>query len=85
MPAGDRRAARWRICILDTRIGLPDFEREPFTPSDHFEIFFYTARSQYRLRVGEIRVFCDIREHVVEVLAIVPKTEASSWLDAMGE
>jgi hypothetical protein len=37
------------------------------------------------LRVGEIRVFYDIRGHVVEVLAIVPKTEASSWLEAMGE
>jgi len=30
--------------------------------------------------VGEIRVFYDIREHVVEVLAIVPKSEAASWL-----
>lgn len=40
---------------------------------------------QYRLRVGEIRVFYDIRGRVVEVLAIVPKTEASSWLEAMEE
>jgi len=43
------------------------------------------AHPQYRLRVGEIRVFYDIREHAVEVLAIVPKTEVSSWLEAMGE
>lgn len=42
------------------------------------------AHPQYRLRVGEIRVFYDIRGHVVEVLAIVPKPDASSWLEAMG-
>ena len=38
---------------------------------------------QYRLRVGENRVFYDITEHVVEVLAIVPKSEAASWLEEM--
>jgi len=30
-------------------------------------------RPQYRLRVGDIRIFYDISERVVEVLAIVPK------------
>lgn len=40
---------------------------------------------QYRLRVDEIRVFYDITENVVEVLAIVPKSEAVSWLEDMGE
>ena len=40
---------------------------------------------QYRLRVEEIRVFYDITENVVEVLAIVPKSEAASWLKDMGE
>jgi hypothetical protein len=30
--------------------------------------------------VGEIRVFYDIREQVVELLVIVPKSEAASWL-----
>jgi mRNA-degrading endonuclease RelE of RelBE toxin-antitoxin system len=40
---------------------------------------------QYRLMLGEIRVFYDITGHVVEVLAIVPKSEASSWLEEMGE
>src|SRR4030065_1884354 len=39
---------------------------------------------QYRLRVGEIRVFYDITENTVEVLAIVSKTEATSWLEEMG-
>ena len=40
---------------------------------------------QYRLRVGETRVFYDIKENTVEVLAIVFKTEATSWLEEMGE
>jgi hypothetical protein len=35
--------------------------------------------------VGEIRVFYDITGQVVEVLAIVPKSEAASWLEEMGE
>ena len=39
---------------------------------------------QYRLRVGEIRVFYDITGNHVEVLAIVPKSEAVSWLEGMG-
>jgi mRNA-degrading endonuclease RelE of RelBE toxin-antitoxin system len=40
---------------------------------------------QYRLRVGEIRVFYDITGNTVEVLAIVSKTEATSWLEETGE
>ncbi|MCL4304247.1 MAG: type II toxin-antitoxin system RelE/ParE family toxin [Anaerolineae bacterium] len=40
---------------------------------------------QYRLRVGEIRVFYDIVAAEVEVLAIVPKSEAADWLAEMGE
>ena len=38
----------------------------------------------YRLRMGEIRVFYDITGNHVEVLAIVPKSEAISWLEEMG-
>ena len=43
------------------------------------------SHPQYRLMVGEIRVFNDITGRVVEVLAIVPKSEAASWLEEMGE
>ena len=39
---------------------------------------------QYRLRVGDIRVFHDVTEAQVEVLAIVTKAEAQSWLDGQG-
>jgi|SRR3954468_23457048 mRNA interferase RelE/StbE len=41
-------------------------------------------RSQYRLRVGEVRVFYDISSTTVEVLAIVTKSEAKSWLAQFG-
>jgi len=39
---------------------------------------------QYRLRVGEVRVFYDVSGTTVEVLAIVPKAEAESWLAQFG-
>ena len=35
---------------------------------------------QYRLRVGGVRVFYDVSGATVEVLAIVAKSEAQSWL-----
>jgi mRNA interferase RelE/StbE len=37
-------------------------------------------RPQYRLRVDEVRVFYDVSGTAVEVLAIVAKSEAESWL-----
>ncbi len=44
------------------------------------------SRPQYRLRVGnDIRVFYDVTEVGVEVLAIVPKSETSLWLERYGE
>ncbi len=39
---------------------------------------------QYRLRVNEIRVFYDVTESTVEILAIIPKSEAQEWLDDAG-
>jgi mRNA interferase RelE/StbE len=39
------------------------------------------SRPQYRLRVGEIRIFYDIAHETVEVLAVVPKSEAAKWLE----
>jgi mRNA-degrading endonuclease RelE of RelBE toxin-antitoxin system len=42
------------------------------------------SQPQYRLRVGEVRVFYDVTETAVEVLAIVPKNEAQAWLDDEG-
>lgn len=39
---------------------------------------------QYRLRVDEVRVFYDVSGTTVEVLAIVAKSEAESWLAQFG-
>ena len=42
------------------------------------------ARPQYRLRVEEVRVFYDVSGSTVEVVAVVPKPEAESWLAQFG-
>lgn len=41
-------------------------------------------RPQFRLRVGEVRIFYDISPGTVEVLAIVTKAEAETWLAQFG-
>jgi mRNA interferase RelE/StbE len=41
-------------------------------------------RPQYRLRVDAVRIFYDVSGTTVEVLAIVPKSEAESWLAQFG-
>ena len=44
------------------------------------------VRPEYRLRVGDdVRVFYDVAENVVEVIAIVLKSEAEVWLERCGE
>ena len=42
------------------------------------------SQPQYRLRVGDIRVFYDVTETQVQVLAIITKAEAQAWLDEQG-
>ena len=37
-------------------------------------------KPQYRLRIGEVRIFYDVTGTTVEILAIVAKLEADSWL-----
>jgi mRNA interferase RelE/StbE len=41
-------------------------------------------RPQYRLRIGEVRVFYDVSGSTVEILAIVTKSEAEAWLRQFG-
>ena len=43
------------------------------------------SRPQYRLRVDEVRVFYDVSENRVEILAIVMKSDAEAWLKRAGE
>lgn len=42
------------------------------------------AQPQFRLRVGDIRVFYDVFERQVHVLAIVNKEQALEWLRSSG-
>jgi mRNA interferase RelE/StbE len=42
-------------------------------------------KPQYRLRVEEVRVFYDVNERYVEVLAVVFKGDADAWLQQYGE
>jgi len=42
------------------------------------------SKPQYRLRVDDVRVFYDVAGSTVEVLAIVAKPEAESWLKQFG-
>ena len=42
-------------------------------------------RPQYRLRIGEVRGFYDVSDIAVEILAIVPKSEAEEWLRKFGD
>ena len=42
------------------------------------------SQPQFRLRVGEIRVFYDVVGRRVEILAIVSKSDAAAWLERLG-
>src|SRR5438046_3921444 len=43
------------------------------------------SRPQYRLRVGELRVFYDVVGEAVHVLAVVAKPDADAWLAEVGQ
>jgi len=43
------------------------------------------AQPQYRLRVGEVRVFYDVVEGQVHILAIVSESDAAKWLIDRGK
>jgi mRNA interferase RelE/StbE len=42
------------------------------------------SRPRYRLRVGDVRIFYDVAEDTVVVLAVVAKSEAGAWLAQFG-
>ena len=43
------------------------------------------SQPQYRLRIDDVRVFYDISGNTVEVLAIILKSEAATWLAKFGK
>ncbi len=42
------------------------------------------SRPQFRLRTDDIRVFYDVTDTTVEVLAIISKPQAAAWLEGHG-
>ena len=42
-------------------------------------------KPQFRLRVGDVRIFYDVVGSQVHVLAIVSKSTAATWLEELGE
>lgn len=42
------------------------------------------SRPRYRLRIDDVRVFYDVTQTRVEVLAIIPKAQAKGWLAQEG-
>jgi mRNA interferase RelE/StbE len=42
-------------------------------------------RPQYRLRVDDLRVYYDVLETRVEIVAIISKSESADWLARAGE
>ena len=77
LKAGDRTAVKE---ALETHL-----RHEPTkTSRSRIKCLRGVARPQYRLRVEEVRVFYDVSGSTVEVLAIVPKPEAESWLAQFG-
>jgi mRNA interferase RelE/StbE len=42
-------------------------------------------RPQFRLRIGDVRIFYDIEGESVHILAIVPKRGAEGWLRKAGK
>ena len=77
------RPARTRAAVRDGVELHPRFEPMKLSKSRIKRLRGFD-QPQYRLRVGEIRVFYDITETEVQVLAIVSKAEAQAWLDKQG-
>ncbi len=42
-------------------------------------------RPGYRLRIGDTRVFYDVSESTVEILAIISRSDARAWLESIQE
>ena len=79
-----RLSARNRALIRDDIEKYLRFEPDKISQS-RIKRLRGIRRPEYRLRVGEMRVFYDIEGEVVEILAIVNKTQAGTWLEEQGE
>lgn len=77
LPAGIRASVRDQIEL--------HLRHEPRKSSrSRIERLRGLRRPEYRLRVGDIRVFYDVVEAEVQVLTIVTKEQATAWLARSG-
>ena len=75
--------ARWRAEVRDAIETHLRYEPRKVSKS-RIKRLRGMSKPQFRLRVGEIRVFYDITDETVEILAIVTKAEAQEWLEEEG-
>lgn len=72
--SGPRWATRWKsTCGTSRKVSKSRIKR--LRESTH---------RQYRLRVDDLRVFHDIEGEMVQILAIVGKSDAADWLRELG-
>ena len=76
--------ARWRAMVRDAiRIHLT---HEPMKQSkSRIKRLRDLRHPQFRLGVGEVRVFYDVADMDVVILAVIPKVKAMQWLEEHGE
>ncbi|MDX1522805.1 MAG: type II toxin-antitoxin system RelE/ParE family toxin [Anaerolineae bacterium] len=79
-----RLSARNRATVRETIEKHLRFEPEKLSKS-RIKRLRGLKRPQYRLRVGDIRVFYDVAEGTVEVFAVIQKSDAAEWLAEIGE
>jgi mRNA-degrading endonuclease RelE of RelBE toxin-antitoxin system len=78
-----RLSARERSSVRDTLERHLRYEPERISKS-RIKRLRGVRKPQYRLRIDEIRVFYDVGENTVEILAIIPKSRAAAWLEEKG-
>ena len=66
------------------RAALEVHLRHEPTKTSRSRAFARRFSPQFRLRVDDVRVFYDVSENRVEVLAVVMKSDAEAWLKEIG-
>ena len=72
-----------RSIIRDGIIEYLSFEPEKVSKS-RIKRLKGIEKPQFRLRIDDIRIYYDVIENTVEILAIVTKELASEWLERHG-
>jgi mRNA interferase RelE/StbE len=76
--------ARWRARVRDA-LGIHLIHEPAKESKSRIKRLRDLSHPQYRLRVDDLRVFYDIAENDVVVLAIMSKEKTDEWLKEHGE